>query len=107
MGENSRIQERRVAVEMSLFGATFREIQTKTGHDKKYLNTWMQRWKETGCLNDAHRSVARKKISPSLEKMVVNATKKKNSSCCKVAQEMKDEPVRMSKSFVHRVVNSK
>ena len=37
MGKTSRVQERKVAVEMRLSGATFKEIQTKTGHDRKKL----------------------------------------------------------------------
>ena len=107
MGKTSRVQERKVAVEMRLSGATFKEIQTKTGHDRKYVTKWVQRWKETGCLDDVHRSGAPKKISSSLAKMVVNAIKKNNSSCRKVAQEMKNEPVKISKSFIHRFVKSK
>ena len=90
MGKTSRVQERKVAVEMRFSGATFKEIQTKTGHDRKYVTKWVQRSKETSCLEDAHCSGAPKKISSSLAKMVVDAIKKNNSSCRKVAQEMKD-----------------
>ena len=61
MGKTSRVQERKVAVEMRLSGATFKKIQTRTGHDRKYVTKWVQRWKETGCFEDAHRSGAPKK----------------------------------------------
>ena len=92
---------------MRLSGSTFKEIETKTGHDRNYVTKWVQRWKETGCLEDAHRSGAPKKIPSSLAKTVVNAIKKNNSSCRKVAQEMKNESVKIRKSSVHRVVKSK
>ena len=63
MSETSKVKERQRVIEMRLSGSTFKDIEEKTGHDKKYVKKWLNKWRKFGNLQDSHRKGAPIKLS--------------------------------------------
>ena len=106
MNQNSKIKERQIAIEMRLSGATFKEIQEKTGHNKNFVKKWLEKWRKTGSLVDSYRKGSPTKFSSSLKKKVISELKKRHRSCRNVSQKLKRKSILVSKSSVHRIAKS-
>lgn len=103
MSEISKLKERQRVIEMRLSGTTFKDIHEKTGHDKKYVKKWLNKWRQFGNLQDSHRKGAPKRLTQCIKKKIIVALKKKNSSCRKVSQKFKNKSQFISKSTIHRI----
>ena len=65
---SSKMKEIQVVVEMRLSVAIFKEIQQKTGHDRKFVHKWLKKWHAFGSIQDCKRTGAPKKISSQNQK---------------------------------------